>query len=138
MTPDEVFFPLSRVNVAQAQFVPARGQNQMSRPIEIAMKREPALQAKSIASSDKQKGFEEGEEGIKVKETTAPVIDFAVESVGVMPDSGIEGKTKCPAPKAASESFPVRKASKARITAMTACTWGITYPDPLKVKNENL
>lgn len=43
-------------------------------------------------------------------------------------------KTFCPAPRAAPIRFGVRRSTAAQIAAMTPCLWGITAPDPLRVR----
>jgi hypothetical protein len=42
-------------------------------------------------------------------------------------------KAKCPAPRNAPINFGIRRSTAAQIGAMSACTWGITSPDPLQV-----
>jgi hypothetical protein len=45
-----------------------------------------------------------------------------------------KGKTKCPVPRNVPVAFtPPKRSTAAQIAAMSASTWGITSPDPLKV-----
>jgi len=47
--------------------------------------------------------------------------------------TGLTGKAKCPAPTNAPVGFSTRRSTAAQIAAMSACNWGITSPDPLKI-----
>lgn len=47
-----------------------------------------------------------------------------------------DAKTKCATPTPAPSTFPLGAASATRIAGMSACTWGITYPDALETRTE--
>ena len=60
-------------------------------------------------------------------------IEFEVAHEELPASQEMPGKTKCPAPKNAPIRFSTRRSTAAGIAAMSACTWGITSPDPLQV-----
>ncbi|MDP8969065.1 MAG: hypothetical protein M3N52_00845, partial [Actinomycetota bacterium] len=61
-------------------------------------------------------------------------VAFTVSTTDVLPLQ--DAKAKCATPTPAPSTFPLGPASAARIAGMAACTWGITYPDPLEVRTE--
>jgi hypothetical protein len=60
-------------------------------------------------------------------------IEFEVIHEDLPAESEATGKAKCPAPRNAPINFSTRRSTAAQIAAMSACTWGITSPDPLRV-----
>lgn len=79
----------------------------------------------------KTKGEEVADDQIKTK-GDIPVAMTIVESTARPPDD-VLGKAKCPTPKKAPVGFLPAGSTSTQKAAMSACTWGITAPDALKV-----